>query len=84
MSVRQPTSSSAPSSTMRLNSLGVLGDQHLFRILEIGTLKRLCAKLSVPMLMFSEQERAQGTELNLLSLKADLKAYADKEFLGVS
>ena len=60
----------------QLSSLGVLGDQHLFRILEIGTLKRLCAKLviklSVPMLMFSERERAQGIDLDLLSLKAAL------------
>ena len=48
----------------QLRSLGVLGDQHLFRILEIGTLKRLCAKLSVPMLMFSEREREQGVELD--------------------
>ena len=65
---------------LQLRSLGVLGDQHLFRILEIGTLKRLCAKLSAPMLMFSEKEREQGIELDLLSLKAALRAYAEKEF----
>ena len=64
----------------QLSSLGVLGDQQLFRILEIGTLKRLCAKLSVPMLMFSEREREQGVELDLQSIKAELMAYADKEF----
>ena len=64
----------------QLSSLGVLGDQHLFRILEIGTLKRLCAKLSAPMLMFSEREREQGVELDIRSIKAALMAYADKEF----
>ena len=60
--------------------MNALGDGIMARFLQIGVFKRMCEKLPVAMRIINDQERREGTEMDLPALVAELKAYADKEF----
>ena len=60
--------------------MNAIGDGMMARFLQFGVFKRMCEKLPVAMRIINDQERREGTEMDLPALVADLKAYADKEF----
>jgi len=60
--------------------MNALGDGIMARFLQIGVFKRMCEKLPVAMRIINDQERREGTEMDLPALVAELKAYTNKEF----
>ena len=60
--------------------MNALGDGTMARFLQFVVFKRMCEKLPVAMRIINDQERREGTEMDLPALVAELKAYADKEF----
>ena len=50
------------------------------RLLEFGTLKRLCEKVEPAMRIINEMELEEGNELSLSNVKEALAAYAEKTF----
>ena len=63
-----------------LKQMNAIGDGVMCTYLEIGILKRLCAKVEPAMRIITEMEMAEGTELSLSRLKEVLTAYAEKTF----